>query len=202
LSGISAKSGTKNSLKLQRSGVGSVLCPSVIGKGGMTMLRKTTIALLAAASLAMVAPGIASARGFGGGGGGGGHFGGFSGGGMSHGFSGGGMGGARFGGAGMGGSSGFRSAAVMPNAGRAGFAGVHPGYNHGGRGWRGRGYGYGYGALAAGLALGGIYDSYAYYGDPYYYGDQYYGDDGGCYIVRRRVHTAYGWRIRPLQVCN
>ena len=41
------------------------------------------------------------------------------------------------------------------------------------------------------------------YGYPYYdygYDDFYYGD-GGCYVVQRRVHTRYGWRIRPVQVC-
>ena len=44
---------------------------------------------------------------------------------------------------------------------------------------------------------------YAYYDDyPYYYDDSYYGDDSGCYIVRQRVHTRYGWRIRPVQVCG
>jgi hypothetical protein len=50
---------------------------------------------------------------------------------------------------------------------------------------------------------------YAHYGDydydyPYYdyaYDDSYYGD-GGCYVVQRRVHTRYGWRIRPIQVCG
>ena len=37
---------------------------------------------------------------------------------------------------------------------------------------------------------------YAYYDDyPYYY-------DEGCYIVRHRVMTRYGWRIRPVQVCG
>ena len=33
------------------------------------------------------------------------------------------------------------------------------------------------------------YDGYY----PYAYNDDYY-DDGGCYVVRRRVHTRYGWR--------
>ncbi len=44
----------------------------------------------------------------------------------------------------------------------------------------------------------------SFYDDPYYdyaYDDSYYGD-GGCYIVRQRVHTRYGWRIRPVQVCG
>ena len=46
---------------------------------------------------------------------------------------------------------------------------------------------------------------YAYYDDyydyPYAYDDYYY-DDGGCYVVQRRVHTRHGWRIRHVQVCG
>ena len=43
---------------------------------------------------------------------------------------------------------------------------------------------------------------YAYYDDyPYYYDDGYYGA-GGCYIVRQRVHTRHGWRLRAVQVCE
>jgi len=34
-----------------------------------------------------------------------------------------------------------------------------------------------------------------YYNDDYYYG-------GGCYIVRQRVLTRYGWRIRRIQICE
>ena len=33
------------------------------------------------------------------------------------------------------------------------------------------------------------------------YNDDYY-DDGGCYVVRRRVHTRYRWRVRPVQICG
>jgi hypothetical protein len=133
--------------------------------GETDMLRKTIIALFAVASIGMLAPGVASARG--GGGGGGGHGGGFGGGG----FHGGGFGGGGF---------------------------------HGG-GFRG-GRGFGLGGFGLGLGLGyGLYGPYGYYGDygyPYYaYNDSYY-DDGGCYVVRRRVHTPYGWRIRPVQVCG
>jgi hypothetical protein len=45
---------------------------------------------------------------------------------------------------------------------------------------------------------------YAYYDDyyPYYDDDGYYGGDGGCYIVRQRVHTRHGWRLRQVQVCG
>ena len=44
-------------------------------------------------------------------------------------------------------------------------------------------YGYGYG-----------YPDYAY-------NDSYY-NNGGCYVVQRRIHTKAGWRVRPVQVCG
>ncbi|WP_213770420.1 hypothetical protein [Bradyrhizobium sp. dw_78] len=87
---------------------------------------------------------------------------------------------------------------------RGGFhgGGFHGGFGgwHGG-GWRGgRGWGWGLGALGAGAALGyGLYGPYGYYGSPYY--DDGY-DGGGCYVVRRRVHTPRGWRIRPVEICD
>src|SRR5881392_3277118 len=96
------------------------------------MLRKMMIALFACASVAMLAPDAASARGgFGGGG--------FHGGGMGGGFRGGGMGmggGGFRGGMGMGGG-GFRAAA-LPAAGFRGGTlavnnfrgGFHPGFRH------------------------------------------------------------------------
>jgi hypothetical protein len=119
----------------------------------------------------------ALARGFGGGGfHGGGGFGGFRGGGGFGGFRGGGFRGGGF--------SGFRGG----------------GFRGGGfRGFRGRGVGFG-----LGLGLG-LLPFYGYYGYPYYgYGDYYpyYGDDGGCYIVHRRVLTRYGWQIRRVSVCE
>ena len=41
------------------------------------------------------------------------------------------------------------------------------------------------------LGIGAFsYDPYAYY------------DDGGCYVVQRRVHTRHGWRQQPVQVCG
>lgn len=114
------------------------------------MLRKTLLALAAAASVGLLVPNAALARG----GFGGGHF---------------------------GGGGGF----------------------HGG-GFHGRGFGYGAGALGLGLGLGyGLYGPYGYYGGygyPYY--DDYYADEGGCYVVRRRIHTPHGWRIRPVEVCG
>ena len=72
-----------------------------------------------------------------------------------------------------------------------GGGGFHGGF--GGGGFRGGGFrGRGFGGYGFGLYYGGYY--------PYAYNDYY--DDGGCYLVRRRVMTPYGWRIRPVQVCG
>jgi hypothetical protein len=57
-----------------------------------------------------------------------------------------------------------------------------------------------FGAFAFGFGYPYDYYDYPYY-DDYAYADTYY-DDGGCYVVRRRVATPYGWRIRPVQVCG
>ena len=62
----------------------------------------------------------------------------------------------------------------------------HHGGFHGG-GFRGGGFG------GFGFGIGG-------YGYPYGYGGYY--DDGGCYLVRQRVMTPYGWRLRRIQVCD
>ena len=148
------------------------------------MLRKMMIVLFASASIAMLAPGAALARG--GFGGGGFHGGGFHGG-----------GGFRGGGIGMGGA-GFRAAAIGGGGFRA--AALPAGGFRGGA----------FAAAAIGVGLGyGLYGPYGYYndydyGDPYYgsYDDSYYYGDSGCYIVRRSVLTPYGWRIRPVQVCG
>lgn len=84
------------------------------------------------------------------------------------------------------------------------FASVAPGRFHDGRFHRGFRR-----PIFVGSALGlGLYGAYAAYGYPYddyyssYYDDSYYADDGGCYIVRQRVLTRYGWRLRPVQVCG
>jgi hypothetical protein len=150
------------------------------------MLRKTMIVLFAVASVAMVAPDVASARGGGGGGHGGGGWGG-GGGGRSMG-----GGGWSSGGRSMSGVGSFRSAAV-----------AGPGFNHG---FNNHGFNHGFHNRFARRAFvfGAFAGPYAYYDDPYYdyaYDDSYYGD-GGCYVVRQRVHTRYGWRIRPVQVCS
>ena len=144
------------------------------------MARKLMMALLATAAIGLVQPTMALARG--GGGGGGGH----GGGGGGHGFGGGGGAHASFGGGGVhsfgGGGMGFRSAAVHGGFVGGGFHGFHHGFH------RRAFVGFGVGPYYA-------YDDYPYYYDDYYY-------DGGCYLVRRRVMTRYGWRIRPVQVCG
>lgn len=171
------------------------------------MLRKSMIALCAASVVAMT-PNMALARGGGGGGGHGGGGGGF--GGHAGGFSGGGFGGGGF--AARGGSFGganfaargvsggnfsnsfaraptgnFNTAAVPGNrmaAGNFGHGRFDHGFRHGRRFFVG----------------GAYYDGYWDYPD-YAYDDSYY-DNGSCYVVQQRVHTSYGWRIRPVQVCG
>ena len=71
-----------------------------------------------------------------------------------------------------------------------GGSGFHGGFYRGGF-YRGYGWGFGPGFY---FGPGYYYGGYPYYGDPY--------DRGGCYLVRRRVHTPRGWRIRTLRVCD
>jgi hypothetical protein len=180
------------------------------------MLRKTMIALCAAASVVALTPNMALARG---GHGGGGGFGGGGGGGHAGGFGGGGFGGhaGGFGGGFGGHAGGFAAhnfsggsmnsfARAAPNAavgaaavpgnqfaagGNFAHGGFHHGFHHGRRFFAGGFYG------------PGFYDDYWDYPDYAYYDDPgYYGYDSNCYIVHRRVHTPYGWRVRPVQVCS
>jgi hypothetical protein len=58
-----------------------------------------------------------------------------------------------------------------------------------------------FGALGAGLGYGLYGYDDGYYGYPYASDDSYY-DNGDCYVVQRRVHTAHGWRRQPVQVCG
>jgi hypothetical protein len=164
------------------------------------MLRKTMIALFAAASVAMLAPGMALARGGGGGGGhggggGGGHGGGGFGGGGFHG--GGGFGGGGFHGGGGFGGGGFarsaavgggfarsaavgggfaRSAAINGNFARSaaiGAAGVHTGvaFNH----FHGAGFHHGFHRRGfIGFGVGPYAYDDGYYDDPYYTDNSYY----------------------------
>jgi hypothetical protein len=73
---------------------------------------------------------------------------------------------------------------------------------HRGGGGHGGGF-HGGGFRGGGFGAFGLYGPYAYggYGYPYGYGGYYY-DDGGCYLVRQRVMTRYGWRLRRVQVCD
>lgn len=145
------------------------------------MLRKTMVALMAIASVSILTIDAASAqRGIGGGG--------------FHG-----------GGGGFHGGGGFRSAAIGGAPLRHSFAAApfHGGFQDGFRQHHQRfpsvaatvGFGLGYGAWRS------YYDSgYPYYAG--YYDDAYYYGSGGCHIVRQRVLTPVGWRIRPVQVCG
>jgi hypothetical protein len=162
----------------------------------MEMLRRTLVALFAIASIGMLAPDMALARGGGGGGHGGGGFGGHGGGGGGFGRGGGGFG-PGFNAGGFG-SSFARTAAIGPagvgamgiRAGRIATVNpaFHPGFRHGFHHRRI-------------FVVGGFGGYWPYYDDyPYYAADDYY-YNGGCYIVQQRVHTRYGWRIRPIQVC-
>ena len=80
--------------------------------------------------------------------------------------------------------------------------GGHGGGGGGGRGFGGggRGFGRGGGFRGAGFGLGLGYGAYYPYGYGGYY--PYEGDEGVCYVVRRRVMTRYGWRIRRVSVCE
>ena len=170
------------------------------------MFRKTMIALFAVASIGMLAPDVALARGGGrvvamaagghGGGFGGGHVGGFGGG---HG----GFGGGSFHTGGFGGS--FARSTAIGAAGVARWALVQqdsrrplcrrfpprrfppwlPPWTK---------------VLCRRLLGSRLLRRLLHY--PYYIADDFYYDDGGCYVVRRRVHTRHGWRIQPVQVCG
>jgi len=76
------------------------------------------------------------------------------------------------------------------------WGGFHGGF-HGGGFHHHHGFGF-----APGFAIGfGVGAPYGYYGYPPY-GVYDSGYDGGCYLVRRRVWTDYGWRRRTVQVCD
>ena len=165
------------------------------------MLRKSMIALCAAASFGMLAPDMALARGPAGMGGHSASMGGNSAG-MSSSF-GRGAGGGNWGHSTRNFSNSLARATPNVSAGAvqgnrfAGnrFAGAN--FNHE------RGFRHGFrdrdGFVVGGFFGPGFYDDYWDYPD-YAYNDYYY--DDGCYIVHRRVHTPYGWRIRPVQVCG
>jgi hypothetical protein len=74
---------------------------------------------------------------------------------------------------------------------------------HGGDFHRGFHHGRGFALGAVGAGLYGSYGTYddSYNYPDYAYDDSYY-DNGGCYVVQRRVHTGHGWRLHPVQVCS
>lgn len=76
--------------------------------------------------------------------------------------------------------------------------GGHGGGFHGG--FHGGGF---HGGFRGGFGFGGFYAPYYGYGDDYYpYGYEPYSGYDGCYIIRRRVLTPYGWRIRRIRACG
>jgi hypothetical protein len=75
------------------------------------------------------------------------------------------------------------------------------GGGHWGHGGGFAGAGIAAGAIGLGLGLATAPYAYGGYGYPYAY-DSYAYDTGGCYLVRQRVMTPYGWRLRRVQVCN
>jgi hypothetical protein len=78
--------------------------------------------------------------------------------------------------------------------------GFHGGGFHGGGFRGGRGIGLGLGLAGAGLYGGYGYGRYGYGGYPYAIGG--YDDEGGCYLVRRRIMTPAGYRVRRVEVCE
>ncbi|WP_315749455.1 MULTISPECIES: hypothetical protein [unclassified Bradyrhizobium] len=89
---------------------------------------------------------------------------------------------------------GLLAGAVIAAAMIPGMASAHgPGGFHHGFGHRGFGLGFGLGFGYPGY--------YGYGGYPYYY-PYTYEDLGGCYVARKRVRTARGWRFRNVEVCE
>jgi hypothetical protein len=99
------------------------------------------------------------------------------------------------------------SALAFGGHGGGGHGGFGGGHGFGGGGFGGHGFGGGFrggGFRGAGIGLGlGLGLGYGY-GYPYYDGGYYpyYEDEGVCYVVRQRVMTRYGWRIRRVSVCE
>ncbi|CCE01917.1 hypothetical protein [Bradyrhizobium sp. STM 3809] len=68
---------------------------------------------------------------------------------------------------------------------------------------RGFHHGFYHHGFGPGFAIGfGFGYPYYYGGYPYGYYPYTYEDLGGCYVVKRRVRTAHGWRLRPVEVCE
>jgi hypothetical protein len=77
--------------------------------------------------------------------------------------------------------------------GHGGGGGGH-GFGGGGHGFGGHGFG-GHGFRGGGFGFG----FYPGYYDGYY---PYYEDETSCYVVRQRVMTRRGWRVRRVEVCE
>jgi hypothetical protein len=92
------------------------------------------------------------------------------------------------------------TSALARGGGHGGFGGGGGrGFGGGGRGFGGGFRGGGFRGAGIGLGLGlGLGYGYPYYGGYY----PYYEDEGACYVVRQRVMTRYGWRIRRVSVCE
>lgn len=94
---------------------------------------------------------------------------------------------------------------------RGGGMGGHFGGGMGGGMHMGGGPHFGGGFHGGGFHGGGFHHRFGgiglgFYG-PYYDGDYYdgypsYEGDSGCYLVRRRLHTRHGWRLRTVEVCE
>ena len=78
------------------------------------------------------------------------------------------------------------------------FAGHSPDGFHGGPGLAFGPNGLGY---YASYPYGAYGYHFGYYNYPYHIA-YYPGDDVGCYVVQRRVHTPNGWRHRGVEVCD
>ena len=79
--------------------------------------------------------------------------------------------------------------------GHGGGGGGH-GFGGGGHGFGGHGFGGGFRGFRGGGFGYGFYDGYY---DGYY---PYYEDQTSCYVVRQRVMTRHGWRVRRVEVCE
>ena len=89
---------------------------------------------------------------------------------------------------------------ALAAGGHGGGGGGH-GFGGGGHGFGGGGHGFGGGFRGGGFRSGRFgLGFYPYYGYGGYW--PYYGDEGVCYVVRQRVKTRYGWRIRRVSVCE
>jgi hypothetical protein len=86
------------------------------------------------------------------------------------------------------------AALARGGGGGGGHGGGGGGHGFGGHGFGGHGFG-GHGFRGGGFGFG----FYPGYYDGYY---PYYEDETSCYVVRQRVMTRHGWRVRRVDVCE